>query len=299
MNSGAGKFVLNFAAVLTGVWALAAASPQKAIAQTVPIALKDGRELISLSDGQRAEVMGGVFVARGTTLVAAVLSSELATIAVIEGKLQEAKPDGLSAAAGEALVMPIESRKIQRFAFDAAGLAATLRPEWVDTARPRLQALAQSQAKKRFWGRLRPARLNASAPGNTLLEESRRAFLTEAAVVALRRESQGDRKKLRQLTAKAFANALVTNNPATLAALIDPASFATAHPDSVVWKAARLDFAQQLLTDTGLRDAAKAGGEAQPNQDGSLLIGALILELVDRDRASFIAAARSTTGEAK
>jgi hypothetical protein len=136
---------------------------------------QSAKRQVTMADGERQTFFGISYVAHGPTKAIAVLSSEFATVAVVEGALSV---DNVSANAGQALVTPIEGRKTERLAFDAARLSATLRPEWVATAGPALEALAKSQRGKRFWGMLEPTGVNATSPTPAAIENVRQSYLS-------------------------------------------------------------------------------------------------------------------------
>lgn len=140
------------------------ASPAAVIAQPAPASsAAEGRELVSLNDGETRSVGGVDVTARGQTLAILVRSPALASIAVLDGTLTGG---GRSAGPGQALVTPT-NQPTRRFWFDAARLVASLQPEWMAQAQPSLTRLAAVQRRQRFWGRLEPAGLNASAPFGT------------------------------------------------------------------------------------------------------------------------------------
>jgi hypothetical protein len=248
---------------------------------------------ISMADGELREIYGTRYRASGPTQALAVLSSEFATLAVVEGRLSV---DELSAKPGQALVTPITSRTTQRFAFDAMRLSATLRPEWIASVGPQLNALVKAQKRRRFWGLLEPTGVNATSPVPNVIENVRQSYLSQPAIVQLRRQSLGNQTTLTGLTAQKFVDAVKGRDVDTIAALIDPYPFTDAKDEAAAWQAARRAFAGRLLEDAPLVDAISTGAL----EDGTLELGqyrlrpssgsgGFIIHMVARDGAAFIA----------
>jgi hypothetical protein len=254
------------------------------IAQTPP---QSAKRQVTMADGERQTFFGTSYVAHGPTKAIAVLSSEFATVAVVEGALSV---DQVSAVAGEALVTPIEGRKTERFAFDASRLSATLRPEWVATAGPALDALAKSQRGKRFWGMLEPTGVNANAPISRQAEAIQASYLNNDAIMDVRRRAGGDLAKLQRMTTERFIAAVISGDSKTAAALLDPKPFTDVSSDSDAWQAARLAFAQRNTTNPELA-ASLAGPLTTETSDGRFLVNNKFrISTVQRNRAVFISA---------
>ena len=292
-----GSIAITIAGALACAASAAIALP--AAAQQHPDAPVRDRMLVTFgadADGQEAAgetVLHGVsYRAEGATRALVVVSSELVTAAVIEGRLAQG---GIAARAGEALVTPIDGNRTRRYGFDAARLAATLPPAWQAEAAAPLAALAERQRRRAFWGLVEPVGVNAAAPVAPEAEAFRRAYLTNPTVLALRREAAGDRAALARLTLARFAGALAAGEADVVADLIDPAPFTDADADPAVWRPARLAFARRLTADSALRDALAAGIAAGPDASSGEAGGAFRIGLVLRDRALFVAAVEPLT----
>jgi hypothetical protein len=272
---------------------LFATQPGAAVAQgaaAAPAARED-KQLLSLADGESRDIFGTTYTAHGEVLAVVVPSSELVSVAVLDGILAGG---GRSAAAGRVLVTPIEHGGTQLFQFDARRLAASLNPAWLMRARPPLDRIAASQRRQIFWGRLEPVGANAAAPSRPAVEAMRQTYLTNAAITALRREAAGDRDVLARLTAARFAAAIAAGDAATVAALIDPQPFVATGADAPSWQADRAAFARRLTDDPALRQAL-ADAALQPAAAGSTMFVAAApgrpgfrINLVARDRALFV-----------
>lgn len=260
---------------------IAAALAATWLSTSVPAAAQDSdpaRRLVRLAAGEQTQLLGNSYQANAQTLALVSTSSELVTIAVISGELTQGTA---RARAGEALVSPIDSHETQRFGFDAARLAATMQPEWAgDTAAP-LAEIAARQKRAKFWGRIEPAGLNASAPTGGQVEAVRQSYLGNDTIIALRREAQGQPQALAGLTVRRFAAALAAGDAATVADLIDPKPFTDTGASAPAWQAARLAFARKLTGNAALVRAMAAPADAP---------GAYTIQLVARDRAMFVSA---------
>ena len=245
-----------------------------------------GRRLLRLADGETDQLLGVTYRAHGPVQAVVVLSSEFATVAVIDGRLDGG---GQVAGAGEALVTPVERGRTRRFVYDAERLRLTLNPEWLATAGEPLQRVAERQRRARFWGRLEPVEVNATAPVSPVLENVRAGYLANEAVAQLRRDSQGDRQRLAALTAARFARALAGGDAAVVAALIDPQPFTDTGATPPEWQGARMDLARRLTSDRALVQAMGATPEPDAAQPDSFLVGRYRMTLVARDRAVFVA----------
>jgi hypothetical protein len=288
-------------AVVTTAFVLLAFTGQ-AQAQTTPLAsvLPDApisapwatKMRITMRDGEVREIYGTSYRAKGQTEALAVLSSEFATLAVIGGSLAV---DELVAKPGQALVTPISRRRTERFAYDAARLSATLRPEWVATARPALNAIASNQKRAQFWGFLETTDVNATSPAPVYIEDVRQSYLAHPAIVQLRRRAGGSASLLSSLTAQKFVDAIKDKDAETLAAVIDPYPFTDASNDTEVWQRARHGFATRLLDDTVMASALRTGTLENSYQQNAYFVrppsgtGSFIIHVVARDGAAFIA----------
>jgi hypothetical protein len=243
------------------------------------------RQLVKLGAGEEARAWGTTVKASSPSLLLLLLSSELATVAVLDGSVVQG---GQVGKAGDALVTPLEGRKTQRLQFDARRLAATLPPEWMLDTKAPLEAIAAKQQRKRYWGLLEPVNLNASAPISPAMEAVRSGYLNNEPIAMLRRESQGNPQQLAQLTAKRFAAAMVARDARTIAALIDPKPFTDTGTTAAAWQAARERFAQRLASDSALTGAMATEPAAVANDQTAFDAGGYRIRLVPRDRALFV-----------
>lgn len=145
--------------------ALLATAPSMAAAQPAGA----DRQLLSLADGEACTIGGISYTAHGDALAILVPSPELVSIAVLDGRLAAG---GSTASPGEVLVTTADGRT-RRFGFDAARLAATLRPDWAARVRPPLDRIASVQRRQHFWGRIEPVGVNAAAPRGPRVEAAR------------------------------------------------------------------------------------------------------------------------------
>jgi hypothetical protein len=245
------------------------------------------RQFVKLAAGEHITLYGNDYVARAPTLAVSVLSSEFLTVAVLDGTLADAK---IVAKAGEALVTPLDGKGTQRFAFDARRLAATLPPQWATEVGPSLDRVAARQKRARFWGRLEPVNVNATAPTSPQLEGVRASYLGNDTIVALRREANGNPQTLAALTAKRFAEALAAGDARAVADLIDPKPFTASGATATAWQAARLDFATKLTTDPALNAAMTSAPGPVAGDQTAFDTGGYRIRLVPRDRAMFVTA---------
>src|SRR3954466_13575941 len=122
---------------------LVAAAPGLAAAQP-----GQGKDLLVFAGGE-TRIIGGVsYSAEGDALAVLVPSPEIVSVAILDGRVSAG---GRTAGPGQALVTTSDGH-VRRFGFDAARLAATLRPEWAARARPALERLASIQHRQLFWG---------------------------------------------------------------------------------------------------------------------------------------------------
>jgi hypothetical protein len=247
----------------------------------------DSRRLLKLAAGEETTAWGTTVKAREPSVLLLSLSSELATIAVLDGKVVHG---GKAAGPGEAFVTTIESRKTQRLQFDARRLTATLPPEWRDDAGVPLDAIAARQSRLRYWGLIEPSKLNASAPVAPAMEAVRSSYLNNDAIALLRREAAGDLQTLAVLTAKRFAAALAARDAATVSALIDPKPFTDTGASAEKWQSARNAFAAKLTGDAALTSAMATEPAVAADDQTAFDAGSYRIRLVPRDRAMFVAA---------
>lgn len=244
-----------------------------------------GRQFVKLAAGESVTLYGTRYAASAPTIAVAVVSSEFVTVAVLDGALTTGKT---VAKAGQALVTPLDGKGAQRFAFDAQRLAATLPPDWASDAATSLDQIRLRQKRARFWGRLEPINVNASAPVAPQLESVRQSYLAHPAIAELRRGAQGNPQALAKLTAAAFADALARRDAATVAALIDPKPFTDTDAAAADWQAARLGFATKLTADATLVAALASAPVAVANDQTAFDAGGYRIRIVPRDRAMFV-----------
>lgn len=190
--------------------ALLAAMPFAGAAQPT----REVRQLLTLADGENRTLEGASYAAHGDVLAVAVLSPELVTLAVLEGRLSAG---GRSAGPGEALVT-LTGRRARAFHFDAARLAASLQPEWMGRAHAPLTRIAAVQRRQRFWGRLEPAGVNASAPLGARAAAAQASRAAPAG--ALDRTVAAETERLRLTIAYDVAAGIALRTPAEQDALI-------------------------------------------------------------------------------
>lgn len=174
------------------------------------------RQLLTLADGETREIGSLSYTAHGDSLAILVPSPELVSVAVLDGQLSAA---GRSAGAGQALVTTTDGHT-RRFGFDAARLAATLRPDWAARARPPLDRIATVQRRQRFWGRLEPAGLNAAAPRGARVEAARATASAPNAVNTDQRALAAETERLRLSIAYDVAAGIARRDPTEQDALI-------------------------------------------------------------------------------
>lgn len=247
-----------------------------------------GRQLLKLDAGASTAVAGADVTADAPSMVLVSVSSEFATVAVIAGRVREG---GVIAGPGEAIILPLDGGKARRFGYDARRLAATMPPQWAGDTAAALDGIAARQRRARFWGRLEPVNLNASAPVAPALEGVRASYLGNAAIVALRREAKGDGKMLATLTANKFAAALAAGDDQTVADLLDPKPFTDTKVATRDWQASRFAFAHGLGKDEAMRSALAGNTPvAEPPNPLWFVVNGYRLKLVQRDRALFVEA---------
>src|SRR4051812_31011568 len=209
-NSRGGSGMMRGIGVLT---ALFAAAPVMTAAQ---LSAHEERQLLSLADGEAHTIGGIAYTAQGDALAILVPSPELISIAVLDGRLAAG---GHMAGAGEALVTTSDGRT-RRFGFDAARLAATLRPDWAARARPPLDRIATVQRRQLFWGRIEPVGVNAAAPRGARVEVAR-AMAVQAGVTGTEaRLLAAETERLRLAIAYNVAAGIALRAPAEQDALI-------------------------------------------------------------------------------
>lgn len=247
----------------------------------------DSRRIVKLAAGEQTIAWGTAVTASTPAVLLLSLSSELATVAVLEGTITHGNQ---AAAAGDALVTPLESGKTRRLQFDARRLAATLPAEWLADAGASLDVVAARQEKKRFWGLLETANLNASAPVAPAVEAMRSSYLGNDAIAMLRREAAGNPQALAALTARRFAAALAARDAATVSALIDPKPFTDTGAAPAAWQSARDNFAASLTEDASLVAAMAKVPDAVATDQTAFDTSGYRIRVVPRDRAVFVTA---------
>lgn len=243
------------------------------------------RILLKIEATEQASAFGLTWRASTPSLAIVSLSSELVTIAVVDGALSQ---DSIVAHAGQAIVTPIDKGRPQRFGFDARRLAATLPPDWANQTSALLERIAARQARQRFWGLIEPVNTNASAPVVPQFETVRASYLNNATIVAIRREAKEDAQALARLTAAAFAKAIAERDPEAVAALIDPKPFTDSNAIADDWQAARIGFANRLMRDAALVAALATVPMPVAADQTAFDAGGYRIKIVPRDRAMFV-----------
>lgn len=243
------------------------------------------RQFIKLAAGESATLYGTNYNATAPSIAIVALSSELVTVAVIDGAIADGKQVAM---AGQALVSPIDGTGSRRFGFDARRLAATLPPAWAGDAAAPLDRIAARQKRARFWGLLEPVNLNASAPGAVPIEAVRQSYLANAVIAGLRRGAKGNPQALARLTATTFADAVARRDTDTVAALLDPKPFTDSNATAADWQAARTLFATRLTRDAALVAALGTSPAAVASDQTAFDVGGYRIKVVPRDRAMFV-----------
>lgn len=248
--------------------------------------------LIEIPAGQTVNLRGHSYTADENSTVLSFVSSEFFGVAVISGRVATREA---TAQPGDVLATTIDEDRTRRYIFDAAVLARSLEPEQRARVGSALDDIMARQRRQRFFGRLEAVGMNVRAPGSGVVEAIRSAYMTAPAIVDVRTRAKGDAVLRRRLTAEAFAAALAAGDRDTVAALLDPKPFTDVSLDPAVWQAARLAFAARIVSDSAVR--ATAASPPTPLAEPSLfaLGTAFTLRLVDRDRASFVAALEPTS----
>jgi hypothetical protein len=261
-------------------------------ADAIEAALARDSVEVSLAAGDQLRIADLRLAADGPSRAMISLSSEFLTIAVTSGRISV--DGGRAARAGQALVVALDSRRVERLAFDAERLQSTLTPGAGPLVRGELEQLARRQRRGAFWGAYEPLQVNARVPGPIASEAVRASYLSEPVVLGQRRAAAGqagDEVRLQHITT-AFLAAYSTGDAAGLAALLDPAPFlAESGVRSLTDR--RREAAASLLADPALRAAlagATIGTAAADGRSAVLQAGAARwrLNLVARDRALFI-----------
>lgn len=276
-GAGAGA-CLKWLGLIGPVLIAGSASAQDAIGQ---------RRLVTVAAGETITLAGEVYRASTPLVAVTSLSSDLATLAVLDGTVAGDRRRGR---AGDALVTVLDSGKTMRFGFDAQRLAATLPAAWIGQAGPLLDRIAARQRRQRFWGRIEPAALNASAPSTPQVETVRAGYLANETVAGLRRAGKGNPQALAAATATRFAQALAAGDAETAGALLDPKPFTDSGAEPATWQAARLSFARRLTGDPQLAAVFAAAPEPVAGDQTAFAVGPYLLRIVPRDRAMFVAA---------
>jgi len=261
-------------------------------ADAVDRAMAGDSLVASLEGGDRVSIADLSLVADEPSRAMLVLSSEFLTVAVTSGRLRF--EEGPSAGPGQALLVALDGSRIQRLAFNAARLSASLSPG----ARSRLGAdvelLVAAQRRAAFWGTYQPLRVNARAQGPAAVEVQRQAYLAQPAIVAQRRAAAGEASVAARgrMAVDAFLAAYARGDAATLAALLDPAPFMAVGGAAAVEQGRSL-AAAELLADDRLRALLAAPPAVAMAEDGASALletggGRWRLALAPRDRAIFV-----------
>lgn len=271
--------------ILTATALAMFAAPQMASAQTGSTSpLRTA--FMEAKAGTTIDLYGHKYVATENTIALTIVSSEYFGVAVLSGRVEA---DKARAGPGDILVTPIEQVRTRRYIFDAAALARSLDTAQLARVDKALDTIASLQKRQRFFGRLEQVGVNLRAPGTGLIESFRSVYMAEPAIVDIRRRAKGDAEQRRWLTAETFATALAAGDTKTVAALLDPKPFTDVSIDPQVWQSARTEFAARIIDNGG-----KAGAGMQPvalsDPLAYSLDGKFTLRLVDRDRATFVAA---------
>lgn len=268
-------------------------------ADAVDKALAEDRVAISAGMGERVRMAGLDLHAEGQGRALAALSSEFLTIAVTSGRFRFGS--GPSAGPGQALLVALDGDRVQRLAFDARHLSATLSP----AARPLLGAdlerLIRAQRRARFFGSYEPLRVNARSPAPPATETVRTSYLSDPAVVRQRRTSVGvasAEARSRQV-ADAFLAAFLAGDQPTVASLLDPAPFLLLGGEAGVDEGRR-DAAAALFADRALVGGLAGAELTSVAGDGrSAMLRSPTMQwrlaLVQRDRAIFVAGLEPAT----
>lgn len=244
-------------------------------------------QIVEIPAGKTLDLHGSTYTAVESTTALTFISSEFFGVAVISGRLTTREA---SARPGDVLATVIEEARIRRYIFDAAVLSRSLNPEQHARVGSALDAIVAHQRRQQFFGRLEPVGVNVRAPGSGVVEAIRSAYMTESAIVDVRSRAKGDPALRRRFTAEAFAAALAAGDSATVGALLDPKPFTDVSLDPAIWRAARQAFAAKIVADVAAR-AAAATTPASLAEPLTFALGtAFTLRLVDRDRATFVAA---------
>lgn len=251
-----------------------------------------GPVLVEIPAGKTVDLRGRTYTAAENTTAQTFVSSEFFGVAVISGRLTTREA---TARPGDVLATTIEQARTRRYIFDAAVLARSLDPAQRAQAGSALDTIIARQRRQRFFGRLEPVGVNVRAPGSGVVEAIRSAYMTEPAIVDVRTRAKGDPALRHRFTAEAFATALAAGDRDTVAALLDPKPFTDISLDPAVWRAARLAFAARIVAD-GTARATAAAPPAPLSEPLAFALGtAFTLRLVDRDRATFVAALEPTS----
>lgn len=261
-------------------------------AEQVDANLAQDSLVVALAAGESLAVVDQQLRADGDSRAMISLSSEFLTIAVTHGRMR--LEGGPTAGPGGVLLLALDGDRVQRLAFNAARLSATLSPGARPLIGEDLEGVIALQRRGAFWGSYEPLRVNARAPGAPGAEALRATYLSEPAIVRQRRAAAGmvtvaDRGRI---AANAFLAAYRADDAAALAALLDPAPFLDQGGAAGVDEG-RLRAAAALLADVRLQPVLAAAPAVSMAPDGSAALfdgpqGRWRLALVARDRAMFI-----------
>jgi hypothetical protein len=241
--------------------------------------------VVRYSAGETIDFFAVSATALEDSRVLQMVSTEFVSLVVLAGHIRSGNKRVL---AGEVLVMPIAEGKVQKFTFDAQALRQSFQAAEVSDPDIDFDALIAKQKRQCFWGRLVPLGINVAAPVSPQAETFRRTYLSLPIIVQLRQRAGNDRAKLLQLTAEAFLSAYEVRDDRTLAALMDPVPFIEVSRDPVVWKRARLAFANRVIADRSLSHLVTAPVLQAVSPDSFTVNQRATLTLVNRDSAIFV-----------
>ncbi|MFZ1625696.1 MAG: hypothetical protein WAU48_13070 [Gammaproteobacteria bacterium] len=248
---------------------------------------------VTLQPGETFGAYGVEVLATDPVRVFASASSELLTMAVIEGRVQIRSLGEL--VPGEAALMVFATSELRRAAIDAARLDASLPATVRADLGPGLRQVAERQAKRRWWGYYKSLGVNAQMPVPPELEVLRRQYLLDPAAVHLRRDAEGSIDRQRELAAARFVTALSAEDTATVAGLLDPTPFVQSGSG---WVATRADYAQRLVRSRLSGDLDAATVAAVPDVPGQFRVSTVghswILNTAERDNMTFVTGLAST-----
>jgi len=173
------------------------------------------------------------------TLFIAVLSGEVTYVnqkPTQPGNVLISSHDSLSAAAS--VVYDAEDFADRLTRLGSSKLASVLEP------------VISEQSTMKFWGLLRPSKINVNKPYNAVYEQGRRKYLLPASILKLKQSSQTE-AELTHNTASAFVGALQDGHSETVEELLSPLMFVSEGKTpftSDEWQLRRKHFAGNLVS---------------------------------------------------